>query len=107
MILAAGLGTRLHPLTDFRAKAAVPFLNRPLIHYAWELLAGAGLQEIMINSHHLPHSIEAAVQDMRTEGQEIPPILFSHETERLGTAGAIGKVRDFLEIGRASCRERV
>ncbi|TDI18395.1 MAG: hypothetical protein E2P05_00530, partial [Acidobacteria bacterium] len=33
MILAAGLGTRLHPLTDFRAKAAVPFLNRPLIHY--------------------------------------------------------------------------
>ncbi|TDI11211.1 MAG: NDP-sugar synthase [Acidobacteria bacterium] len=96
MILAAGLGTRLHPLTDFRAKAAVPFLNRPLIHYAWELLAGAGLQEIMINSHHLPHSIEAAVQDLGTEGQKTPSILFSHETERLGTAGAIGKVRDFL-----------
>ena len=96
MILAAGLGTRLHPLTDFRAKAAVPFLNRPLIHYAWELLAGAGLQEIMINSHHLPHSIEDAVQDMSTAGQETPPILFSHETEILGTAGAIGKVRDFL-----------
>ena len=96
MILAAGLGTRLQPLTKFRAKAAVPFLNRPLIHYAWELLAGAGLQEIMINSHHLPHSIEDAVQDMKTEGQETPPILFSHEAQMLGTAGAIGKVRDFL-----------
>ncbi len=96
MILAAGLGTRLLPLTKFRAKAAVPFQNRPLIHYVWELLAGAGLQEIMINSHHLPHSIEDAVQDMSTGGQETPPILFSHETEMLGTAGAIGKVRDFL-----------
>ncbi len=96
MILAAGLGTRLHPLTEFRAKAAVPFLNRALIHYAWELLAGAGLQEIMINSHHLPHSIEDAVQDMSTGGPETPPILFSHEAEMLGTAGAIGKVRDFL-----------
>ena len=95
MILAAGLGTRLHPLTDIRAKAAVPFLNCPLIHYAWELLMGAHLEEIMINSHHLPHSIENAVQDMRTEGQKTP-ILFSHEAQMLGTAGAIGKVRDFL-----------
>ncbi len=96
MILAAGLGTRLQPLTDFRAKAAVPFLNRPLIHYAWELLAGAGVQEIMINSHHLPHSIEDAVKGMEAEGQEAPGILFSHEEKMLGTAGAIAKVRDFL-----------
>jgi NDP-sugar pyrophosphorylase family protein len=95
MILAAGLGTRLRPLTHFRAKAAVPFLNRPLIHYAWELLIGAGLQEIMINSHHLPHSIADAVQSMSIEGQKTP-ILFSHEAEMLGTAGAIGKVRDFF-----------
>jgi NDP-sugar pyrophosphorylase family protein len=57
---------------------------------------GAGLQEIMINSHHLPHSIEDAVQGMRIEGQETPPILFSHEAEMLGTAGAVGKVRDFF-----------
>ena len=84
MILAAGLGTRLRPLTDFRAKAAVPFLNRPLIHYAWELLAGADLQEIMINSHHLPHSIEAAVQDMRSEGQETPPVLVLPRGRKVG-----------------------
>ncbi len=96
MILAAGLGTRLHPLTHFRAKAAVPFLNRPLIHYAWELLRGAHLEEIVINSHHLPDSIEDAVQGMRTADQETPPILFSHEAQMLGTGGAIGKVRDFL-----------
>jgi len=82
MILAAGLGTRLHPLTDFRAKAAVPFLNRPLIHYAWELLAGAGLQEIMINSHHLPHSIEDAVKCMEAEGQEERRVL----SPRCGTS---------------------
>ncbi len=96
MILAAGLGKRLHPLNVFRAKAAVPFLNRPLIQYSTELLMGAHLKEIVINSHHLPNSIQDAMKPMMSEGQETPQILFSHEEKMLGTAGAIGKVRDFL-----------
>ena len=96
MILAAGLGTRLHPLTEFRAKAAVPFLNRPLIQYSSELLMRAHVDDIVINSHHLPNSIRDAVNAMMTAGQETPQILFSHEGEMLGTGGAIGKVRDFL-----------
>lgn len=96
MILAAGLGKRLHPLSVFRAKAAVPFLNRPLIQYSSELLMRAQLTEIVINSHHLPNSIRAAINTMTSEGQETPQILFSHEEEMLGTAGAIGQVRDFL-----------
>ncbi len=96
MILAAGLGKRLHPLSVFRAKAAVPFLNRPLIQYSLALLMRAHLKEIVINSHHLPNSIRDAINPMMSEGQETPQILFSHEEEMLGTAGAIGKVRDFL-----------
>lgn len=96
MILAAGLGTRLHPLTEFRAKSAVPFLNRPLIHYSSELLLRSNLGDIVINSHHLPESIREAVQSMTGTGQERPRIVFSHEEEILGTGGAIGKVRDFL-----------
>jgi NDP-sugar pyrophosphorylase family protein len=96
MILAAGLGKRLHPLNVFRAKAAVPFLNRPLIQYSTELLMGAHLKEIVINSHHLPNSIQDAIKPMMSAGQETPQILFSHEEKMLGTAGAIGKVRDFL-----------
>ena len=54
MILAAGLGTRLYPLTAFRAKPAVPFLNRPLVQYACDLLLDAHLTEIVINSGSTP-----------------------------------------------------
>ena len=95
MILAAGLGTRLYPLTAFRAKPAVPFLNRPLIQYARDLLLEAHLTEIVINSHHLSQSVQEALEaEARTEGHRIT---FSHEETILGTAGAIGKVRDFLQ----------
>ncbi len=95
MILAAGLGTRLYPLTAFLAKPAVPFLNRPLIHYARDLLLGAGLSRIVVNSHHLPRSLSQALEaEARTKGHQIN---FSHEENILGTAGAMGKVRDFLK----------
>ena len=95
MILAAGLGTRLYPLTAFRAKPAVPFLNRPLVQYACDLLLDAHLTEIVINSHHLPESVR---QSLETEaGAKGPQITFSHEEQLLGTAGAIGKVRNFLQ----------
>ncbi|MDA2928148.1 NDP-sugar synthase [Acidobacteria bacterium AH-259-G07] len=96
MILAAGLGTRLYPLTAFRPKPAVPFLNRPFIHYSLELLQRAHVQDIVVNLHHLPNSITEAVEAMKTEDQAPPQIVFSHEDKILGTAGAIGKVRDFL-----------
>lgn len=95
MILAAGLGTRLYPLTAFRAKPTIPFLNRPLLHYARDLLLGAHITEIVVNSHHLPHSISKALDgEAHAEGHQIS---FSHEEEILGTAGAIGKVRDWLQ----------
>ena len=95
MILAAGLGTRLYPLTAFRAKPAVPFLNRPLLHYARDLLLGADLTEIVVNSHHLPQSVSQALEaEARRQGHQIT---FSHEETILGTAGAMGKVRDFLK----------
>ncbi|MEE2821386.1 MAG: sugar phosphate nucleotidyltransferase [Acidobacteriota bacterium] len=94
MILAAGRGTRLYPLTAFRAKPAVPFLNRPLIQYSLDLLFQAGLTEIVINSHYLPRSISEALEfdDYATTYE----ISFSHEKKILGTGGAISNVRDFL-----------
>lgn len=90
MILASGFGTRLRPLTLFRAKPATPFLNRPLVDYSIELLQRAAVKEIVINLHHLPDSVVEAV------GKKRPGIHFSYEEEILGTAGAIGRVRDFL-----------
>lgn len=95
MILAAGLGKRLQPLTLFRAKAVIPFLNRPLIDYAIELLQRARVAHIVINLHHLPETINHWLNFV-TYAESPPPLRFSHEEVILGTAGAIGKARDFL-----------
>ncbi len=92
-ILAAGLGTRLWPLTEDRTKAAIPFLNRPLINYSVEYLASYGIRDIIVNLHHQPESIRAALGDgSRLEVR----IEYSLEDEILGTSGALDRVRESL-----------
>ena len=93
MILAAGFGTRLWPLTEDRTKPAIPFLNRPLIAYTIEYLAQAGIFDIIINLHHQPDSIRKPLGDGSKFGVRIH---YSFEEEILGTSGAIDKVRDQL-----------
>ncbi len=92
-ILAAGFGTRLWPLTEDRTKAAIPFLNRPLINYSVEYLASYGIRDIIVNLHHQPESIRAALRDGSQLGAKIE---YSHEDEILGTSGALDRVRDSL-----------
>lgn len=89
MILAAGLGSRLHPLTLLRAKPAVPLLNRPLIRYAFDLLDSLQIREVVVNLHHLGRSVTRALEGVT------PTVRFSPEREIRGTAGAVGRVRDF------------
>jgi NDP-sugar pyrophosphorylase family protein len=89
MILAAGLGSRLRPLTWIRAKPAVPLLNRPLIRYAFDLLDSLRIREVVVNLHHLRGSVTRALEGVT------PTVRFSPEREILGTAGAVGRVRDF------------
>ncbi|PYQ48525.1 MAG: nucleotidyltransferase [Acidobacteria bacterium] len=93
MILAAGLGTRMRPLTLVKAKAALPVLNRPLLHWTLELLAAHGVREAMINLHHLPRTVRAAVGDGRAFGVKVA---YSYEPEILGTGGGPRKVRRWL-----------
>lgn len=93
MILAAGFGTRLWPLTEDRTKPAIPFLNRPLISYSVEYLASVGIREIIINLHHQPDSIRLALGDGSGLGVRIH---YSLEDEILGTSGAMDRVRDLL-----------
>lgn len=94
MILAAGLGTRLWPLTDDRAKPAVPFLGEPLISRLVRHLGGCGFDDIVVNTHHRADSVQLALQDARARlGAKVR---FSHETEILGTAGGI---RQALDLG--------
>jgi NDP-sugar pyrophosphorylase family protein len=92
-ILAAGFGTRLWPLTEDRTKAAIPFLNRPLINYSVEYLASNGIRDIIVNLHHQPESIRAALGEGSQLGVRIE---YSFEDEILGTSGALDRVRDSL-----------
>jgi NDP-sugar pyrophosphorylase family protein len=93
MVLAAGLGTRMRPLTLLRAKPALPVLNRPLLHWTLERLARAGVSEVMINLHHLPDSVTSVVGDGKEFGLRVS---YSRERTILGTAGGPRKVRAFF-----------
>jgi mannose-1-phosphate guanylyltransferase len=93
MVLAAGLGTRLRPLTLRTAKPALPVLNRPLLHWTLERLAAAGITEVLINLHHRPASVRRAVGDGRAFGLRVA---FSHERRILGTGGGPRRARGFF-----------
>ncbi len=95
MILAAGFGTRLFPLTIDRTKPAIPFLGKPLVGYVAEYLAGFGITDIVVNLHHQPDSVIESLGDGSAFGvnieytREVPDIL--------GTAGALDNAREFLK----------
>lgn len=94
MILAAGYGTRLRPLTYSKPKPMVPICNRPLIGYAVERFLGMGINEIIVNLHHLP---EIITEYLTEEYGEACRFHFSFEAEILGTGGGVRKVRPLLE----------
>lgn len=94
MILAAGYGTRLWPLTIDRTKPAIPFMGRPLIGYVAEYLAGYGFDDIVVNLHHQPESVRAALGDGSAFGVRFH---YVEEPVILGTSGAIGNARHLLD----------
>ncbi len=96
MVLAAGFGTRLRPLTDELPKPLVPLANRPLIAWSLDRLAAAGVQEVGINLHHRGQAIPTALGDGRRWGMRIT---WSNEEEILGTGGGIVRLRPFLQAG--------
>jgi len=93
MILAAGLGTRLRPLTFVMPKPVAPILNRPIVVWIADLLARHGFERVVTNLSYLPEQIREVLGDGSSFGLEVS---YSEETEPLGTAGGVGKVRDFL-----------
>lgn len=94
MILAAGFGTRLFPLTVDRTKPAIPFLGKPLVGYVAEYLSGFGFDEIVVNLHHQPDSVKDALGDGSEFGVKIHYTL--EQPAILGTAGALWNAREFL-----------
>ncbi|HAF14690.1 MAG TPA: hypothetical protein DHU55_17695 [Blastocatellia bacterium] len=94
MILSAGYGTRLWPLTEDRTKPAIPILGKPLVGYVAEYLARNGCDEIIVNLHHRPESVRRALGDGSRFGVKLH---YVQEPEILGTSGAVDNARDLLD----------
>lgn len=96
MILAAGRGERMRPLTDTCPKPLLPVGGRPLIAWHLQRLAAAGFRDVVINHAWLGDRIEAALGDGADYGLRIR---YSAETEALETAGGIAKALPLLGDG--------
>lgn len=94
VVLAAGLGTRMRPLTTNLPKPLLPFWGRPLLFSLLDRLQRWGVREVLINLHHQPEIIRAAVAAETFRGLEIS---YSHEPVILGTGGALVRARAFLD----------
>lgn len=95
LLLAAGLGTRLRPITDNVPKCLVPIHGKPLLEYWLDMLLPNGIERVLINTHYLPHAVRAFVAGSRWRDS----IDMVHEEILLGTGGTVLKNRDFLAGG--------
>lgn len=97
MILAAGFGKRLRPLTRFMPKPLIPFLGKPLLFHAAERLKTGGVTRIAVNLHYKADMIENAVRPLREDAE----IALFHENPILGTGGGPANAAGFLQQDRA------
>ena len=87
MVLAAGLGTRLRPLTYEITKPMVPVLDRPVMEHILDLLARHGFEEVIANLHYFPESIKEYFGER---------LSYRFEEQLLGTAGGVRACKDFF-----------
>jgi mannose-1-phosphate guanylyltransferase len=93
MVLAAGLGTRLRPITYAMPKPMVPVINKPVMEHILRLLARHGFTETIANLHWFPELIEGYFGD--GSGQNVS-LTYSREEQLLGTSGGVRNAADFL-----------
>src|SRR5262245_4766817 len=92
MVLAAGLGLRMRPLTDHTPKPLVSVAGQPLLDHVLDKLAAAGVSEAVVNVHYLPDQI---IEHVKTRKQ--PRVIISDERDKvLGTGGAVVKALPLL-----------
>ena len=94
MILSAGYGTRLWPLTEDRTKPALPILGKPLVGYVAEYLATFGCNEVVVNLHHRPESVKRALGNGSRFNVSLT---YVEEPTILGTSGALDNARSLLD----------
>ncbi len=86
LLVCAGFGTRLSPLTDHLPKPAVPVANRPLAWFALDHLHRFGVRDFSVNTHHLAAALRDALEPLVPSDSRVR---FVHEPEILGTGGGI------------------
>ena len=94
MIFAAGLGTRLKPLTDTMPKALVPLAGKPLLQWQVEKLRDAGIRDIIVNVHHFPDQIIDTIR--ANEGWGCNIMISDERDELLDTGGGLRKAYQLL-----------
>ncbi|MEY2497838.1 MAG: mannose-phosphate guanylyltransferase [Verrucomicrobiota bacterium] len=92
-VLAAGLGTRLRPLTEELPKPLIPIFQKPLITFVLDHLLGVGIESFVINTHHLSARLGEFFAEGACEGRRVTLV---HEPEILGTGGGIKNVEHLL-----------
>jgi len=95
LLLAAGLGTRLRPLTETTPKCLVPIQGKPLMAYWLDLLLPKYVTQVLVNTHYLPQAVQDFIQASRWR----QAVTLVHEEALLGTGGTVLKNRAFLEDG--------
>ncbi|HPA77990.1 MAG TPA: NTP transferase domain-containing protein, partial [Kiritimatiellia bacterium] len=93
VVLAAGFGTRLLPLTRIRPKALLPLGGRPMLEHSLRLLASWGVDDVLVNCHWLADQVVDFLRGVRLPGMKIS---ISHEPEILGTGGVLRRAEWFL-----------
>lgn len=93
LLLAAGLGTRLRPITNDTPKCLVEIDGRPLLDYWFELLSKGGISEVIINTHHLADIVSTYLEHRHSK----IPVHQVYEKKLLGTAGTLLKNRAFFQ----------
>jgi len=91
MILAAGFGTRLKPITDHTPKPLVPVAGRPLIDHAIDRLAASGVKRVVVNTHY-----KAEMMAAHLEARSDVAVALSHETALLDTGGGVKRALGLL-----------
>lgn len=93
MVLAAGVGSRLEPISSFLPKPLVPVLNRPVMEHILKLLQKHGITDVISNTHHMADILQQHFRDHPPEGLNLQ--LFKEE-ELTGDAGGVRAAKDFL-----------
>ena len=95
LLLAGGLGTRLRPMTETTPKCLIPVAGKPMLDYWIEALSRAGIDEVLLNTHHLRDQV--VIWQEATNRRGGPTVTETWEPELLGSAGTVAANRDWVD----------